>query len=268
MENCLVNKLKSVVNNDNLLKMDEFIVSVNNIPVSDTAQQAVHIGSPRPITLTVLGNGAIATSYENLINDPKTEITITTSDVYFSIGDYEVKIGGKYTINDFQTRSAQHTILSINIEQFKYSENIETIKILGNGYNITGATGDINCLLSKTNLSIINLNSCKNIHGDISNFVAPLLRNFEIRDSLISGNINNFGRNINLSWLTLTATNLSGSIESFVASARNAGRTTAEIHMNINNTNITFNGSTYTDAGGSLSWTANTITFNGVTINA
>jgi len=88
-----------------------------------------------------------------------------------------------------------------------------------------------------------------------------------------TGNINGFGSIpafINFFGGTFDCT-FSGSIEQFVANKRAAGVTESpsEVTFNWVSGNVTFNGSNIPFAANlKLSWTATTITFNGVTINA
>jgi hypothetical protein len=71
-------------------------------------------------------------------------------------------------------------------------------------------------------------------------------------------------------------THVRGSIEDFVATARSNGRATGELtiiygHDSLRGGVITFNGAQLSDKGGAgnkISWTANTITCDGVTISA
>jgi hypothetical protein len=64
---------------------------------------------------------------------------------------------------------------------------------------------------------------------------------------------------------------IEGSIEEFVAKQRSAGRITADMSIEFQNCSITFNGNILKypeNKPKALSWTANTITIDGDTINA
>jgi len=92
--------------------------------------------------------------------------------------------------------------------------------------------------------------------------------NFDF-NSLVSGDIVKLGKCINLTNLAFGNSHCHGTIESWVQAQRANGRTTGSVTGNSQNvsSDVTFNGST-TNAKGTVSWTATTITMNGITINA
>lgn len=91
--------------------------------------------------------------------------------------------------------------------------------------------------------------------------------NFDF-NSLVSGDIVKLGKCINLTNLAFGYSHCSGTIESLIQAMRANGRTTGSMTGNsINNSDVTFNGST-ANAKGTVSWTVSTITMNGITIDA
>lgn len=90
----------------------------------------------------------------------------------------------------------------------------------------------------------------------------------------LRGNIAALGRVMNsyVNEITIFKTALSGSIEEFVAAARQSGLTSSARDVSFpymsGGSNVTFQGVKQTGASNTLSWTATTITFNSVTITA
>ena len=116
-----------------------------------------------------------------------------------------------------------------------------------------------------TELSPINLQGKTE---DVSNYIFPALMNLDLGAG-VTGDIVVLGANIALESLNIRKTNCTGTIESFVQALRANGRTTGSIAMSssTNNSNVTFNGST-ANVKGALTWTENTITQNGITVDA
>jgi hypothetical protein len=124
--------------------------------------------------------------------------------------------------------------------------------------------------------TLIDVGYCDNITGDISVIAAfkDTLTEFGGFGTPLSGSIEDLGECTLLSTINLDnsrqISNIGGTVEGFVASQRAAGRTTAEFTLfNVSSTNVTFNGHTLAGYQNlTLSWTANTITCYGETINA
>lgn len=105
-------------------------------------------------------------------------------------------------------------------------------------------------------------------------FYKDTLTTLELYSSHIKGNIENLGECTLLTTISKYNSNpayaATGTIEGFVARQRTAGRTIASnISVDLRGNNCTFNGAAITAfSENNLSWTASTITFNGVTITA
>lgn len=128
-----------------------------------------------------------------------------------------------------------------SISAFQDMVNLEALSI-----NQTKLTGDLTMLQKLTKLKTLNLTGCPNITGDISEIKSPVER------------------------LEIANTPLTGSIESFVATQRSAGRTTGSL----NNGDlgwpkgITFQSASVANETGTLSWTPTQITWKEETITA
>lgn len=87
-------------------------------------------------------------------------------------------------------------------------------------------------------------------------------------DSNVSGDIVKLGALTDLTNFAFGKSKCSGTIESWVQAQRANGRTTGSVTGNSSNiSNVTFNG-IRGNAKGGVSWTATTITMNGITIDA
>lgn len=84
------------------------------------------------------------------------------------------------------------------------------------------------------------------------------------------GKLDDLGHNTKLTYITLYNSSVTGTVEAFVAAQRANGRTTCtNITTVFGNTSIKFNSQSIIGSGEkALSWTDDTITFDGVTISA
>lgn len=117
----------------------------------------------------------------------------------------------------------------------------------------------------------------ENITGTLSPFVRMVnLTKLHIGYTAILGEFKELGGLTKLTDIDLSSTNIEGSVEEFVQAQRLAGRTattgtdegiTVKYGFGLK---VTFNGTTSYSvaANAKLTWTATTITYNGVTINA
>ena len=136
---------------------------------------------------------------------------------------------------------------------------------LAGATNITGSLSDLAPLTALTSL---NLTGATNITGSLSD-LAPLtaLTTISLLGATnITGNIKDIRQPVTS--LSIYNTGIVGELIEFVKTQRAAGRTTGSC----NNggwwgNNITFNGSNPGGGAQTLSWTENTITNNGVTVN-
>ena len=131
--------------------------------------------------------------------------------------------------------------------------------------HITGSLSDLSPL---TALTTLDLAGSSHITGSLSD-LAPLtaLTKLALVNAInITGNIKDIRQPVTL--LSIYNTGIVGELIEFVKTQRAAGRTTGSC----NNggwwgNNITFNGSNPGGGAQTLSWTENTITNNGVTVN-
>ena len=129
--------------------------------------------------------------------------------------------------------------------------------------DVSGDASKFNVL---NKLQILIFDSTK-LTGSINGFnKLTNLKSLSLVNVKVTGDIVNLGNLVNLTNVGIGNTNISGTIESFVKAQRSAGRNSAQLTGSSRDWGkVTFNGSS---TKGTLSWTATTITMNGVTINA
>lgn len=200
MENCLVTKLKSVVNNDNLLKMGEYKMHIN---LSSDASGVKFMGMGG--TITILGNN----NYYFTKNGQQTK-TIEYSDVAatWPAGEYDVIFTNKYSITICEEANG------IDLEVLSFSNGLRYI-------SASNARGDISFLngknLSSGILVIGDIN--KNVTGPLSAVASAVSRNVPIKlnNTSIVGDIALFGHTGSGLLSVVSSPYITGSIEGLVA---------------------------------------------------
>jgi hypothetical protein len=264
MGNCLVTQLKGAVDNDSLLKLGEFTIDGTTVRLITTDGQPV-------VARIIEGDGVFP-------NGTK------TSEVP---GDYtEVKITGgvsKVAIKDDYrlSRILASPSLKVQLSELKYRTNLREIYLYdpaGQNHDLISGdlkdianlqwlyawftnqyvTGDIKNIKLMYNeggpeSGMIDLRNCPKLYGNIVDIASPYLHKLNI-------------------WSC--SNKIVGTLEALVAALR-VDRPTGSIKFNMtSDTGVTFGGNHYTgDAahasdGTDLVWTENTITWNGITVNA
>ena len=129
--------------------------------------------------------------------------------------------------------------------------------------NLTGSLSDLAPLTALTN---INLWGSSNLTGSLSD-LAPLTALTSINVSScpnITGTINDLTQP--LTFISVYYTQVTGELIEFVKTQRSVGRTTGTCRSSWWGPNITFNGVVPSTSQLNLSWTENTITLEGITV--
>lgn len=146
------------------------------------------------------------------------------------------------------------------------SEWLSGIERLTSATNSTPIVGELHDLIGMYGATTLLIDTDKPSTTEEWGVFVNVL-NFDF-NSLVSGDIVKLGKCINLTNLAFGNSHCSGTIESLIQAMRANGRTTGSMTGNsINNSDVTFNGST-ANAKGTVSWTVSTITMNGITIDA
>lgn len=259
--NCLVTKLKGVVNNDNL---DLFGYMGIKTSTGNIMFELSDAGTVKILHGTVGGNTEIpivAGQYKYLVQYG----TIAVDSGY----DEMIVYIPKYTIKRLYTNASP-----INLEDLQYSSPLVELK-LGACNPLKYSEAAFNGILENLDILYITNTSTVVNNGPIdvteigANGIMTKLSFSGIATGL-TGSLNKAGMSPLTELNVPNTKEVSLSIETFVANNRAAGRTTGSLSLPyLGGCNCTFNGeSVAIQASNSLSWTATTITLNGVTIDA
>ena len=267
--NCLVTKLKSTVNDNSLLKVGEMFIDIieQESPTNQTNRLYLNTGNIADLVVEVENGAANLTLDEGMASGWTNKITLVKNEfpsapVYVRNGNYRVKVSSKYILTEVGrwTSNMSQNAISVDTKYLKYSTNMVTL--------ISGLSGNIANISGCTKLTILYGLSSTNVTGSLSD-LAPLtaLTNLSLeRNPNITGDIK--GIRQSLARLSVYETNITGELIEFVKTQRANGRTTDSCsNGGWWGANITFNGVNPGGGWQALTWTENTITNNGVTVN-
>ena len=268
MEKCLVTKLNGIVNNPDLIKLDELVITLN----------ATKIGAWLCVTATDKETDSISVKFNKTVsygtgNSPEeavnrtdiTEVTINPGIIPFffakETGTIKVSISSKFNIASLLTSSSTGSGMEIvDVKGFSYLSNLKTIENKDGNLNIgtlSGFKSLSKVMLNKGEGLLKSFTNCplkeltlisSGIVGTLSDLVnIPTLTtlNFMYSKS-ITGNISDLSRLTSLKSLTVIGTNLTGTIESLANGMKNAGRKSGTLTVySVNTEGITYNGAVF-----------------------
>lgn len=229
MKNCLVTKLKSVVDNDNLLKMGEYKMHMN---LSSDASNVKFVGMGG--TITILGNN----NYYFTKNGQQTKtIEYSNVPITWPAGEYDVLFTNKYNLTGCESANG------IDLEVFAFSNNLYALGVSKDAY------GDITFLKGK-NLSLgilLDGGINKNITGPISAVASAVSANQSIKliRTSIVGDIALLGKSGSAPLSVVYSPYITGSIEGLVAALVSDPInpfTSGSKRVSIYGSNVTING--------------------------
>lgn len=223
---CLVTKLKSVVNNDNLHYLECIKVVKREIPsnewnaLSDVDKRKVNYISMNVtsnVTLKIISGNAYFTD-GTFTENRGTTVTYKTgmSGLYISNHDATILIKGKYFVRDLW-RADSHTasfgnatlyvedLTAVNLHNLSNSPNVQAYPLLLDGniskiefryfecFDLIGANIDLSLQKFNNSISLDKLYLSRNhgVSGDIENLSnCTALTNIFLRDTSCSGSIN------------------------------------------------------------------------------
>ena len=264
MGNCLVTKLKGVVDNANLLKLGEKELELN---WSETWQY-LSLSSVGGASSAKVVSGSVTDANDN----PLTEFVIPEAGIQLKAYNAKVRISNFYDLSSIVGGRTQ----PLNILSLAKISYMQLTDLLGNMADLKKMTYLTTC----KDFSISNIENVSNetfIDG-FSNTGLQTLWLYGWKEGF-ECTMSTFGMAMptTLGELSIRSPKttsdylLTGSLEDLVISQRSKSRTEGSINLTYTaDTPITFNNSPIGDNDGSrwLSWTENTITFNGITINA
>lgn len=178
MAQCLVTKLKSTIDNDDLLELGALRVRHEYDSVQPYAQGITHTAEATNKGARIVGDGTFSNGTKAITGESFTS----------SAGNYDIIVFDKYTlVNIF---SETHNIsygLTMNINDLKYSPNLKKLGASRNTNGSTESTGDLSTFANFTKLEVLVLNDSQ-ITGDIANLKNSInLSKINIYNSCISG---------------------------------------------------------------------------------
>lgn len=270
MGNCLKTQLNAVVNNPALpvlgvikftlnsgtwffamsAKSDSNCIVSGESGVSFSSYGGSAYTNPFQLTSSLSGFNATAAANGNVFTiSDKYNIKAVTDATYKTIGirgvsQIEGGLSSIYLPDETDSIGIGNCTFKSSLDELLEWADGLTIKKIAI-QSCADISGDLSDLSSLTSLENITISYCANITGDISDLNSAVIKNMALANS-----------------------NIGGTIESFVAKQRTLGNATGSVSGNSAGWGkVTFNGST-ANAKGTVSWTATTITMNGITITA
>ena len=246
MNKCLVTKLNGVINNSDLIKLDELVITLN----------ATKVGAWFCVTTTDKETGSISVKFNKTVsfgggNSPEeavdrtdiTEKTIVSGIIPFffakETGTIKVSISSKFNIASLLTSSTTGSGMEIvDVKGFSYLSNLKTIENKDGNLNIgtlSGFKSLSKVVLNKGEGLLKSFTNCplkelilisSSIIGTLSDLVnIPTLTDLNFMYSKnITGNISDLSSLTSLESLSVVGTNITGTIESLADGMKNAGR--------------------------------------------
>ena len=273
MGNCLKTQLKEVVDNSNLDKLG--VLRIQRVYNESDNPDIAYLGINRSVipdgevvTLTIVGDGYFTRSYGGAsvgktyeVRKPVLDEPSTLS-LWTSNGDYTIEVDNKYAF--CLNQSPKDYKVKIDDTFYTSIEIIAGIGYYGNLANVDPTK------ITFVKFENEQLHTVTYKEEDITRL--SLLTHLSLVEAFPEIKMSILGTLIHLTG-TMQIACASGSIEQFVAAQRAGGRTTFDGTLNLRWLGakglVTFNGSTIPNVeAGNLTWTENTITFRGTTINA
>lgn len=294
MEKCFITRLKGVVTNTHLAKMNEVVLRTTS------NESKVDIDGVRTVTIKDMDGANVLTvdksTYKNVISNNQIRSYCNSTNRYLSISDkfditylglkaVEVDTGRLCYMNNLSGIAFNNVSGYINLDDLTQMQ--ESIASISLAY-MPNFIFDLNETSKFTNLSTFSAFNLKSITGNISSLPKALtslkiqspsvngtttelasftaLTSIDIFSSNVTGSIADLG-SLSLTYLSAANTSITGSIEEYVRRRREHD-VTGKINISAPST-VTFNGkSISTNEEKQLSWTSSTITYDNTTINA
>lgn len=244
MGQCLVTKLKRVIDNENLHVLGTLVFKTKKVTIPTATTQKIIIQVPYKQTCIVSVKGEDMLYDENFSTELGKEVSVSDRFFTFCVSNgATVFISNKYALNRLNFSSSM-VLESFNIDELAYSTSI--INIVINNSNILG---NLKAIKNHSNLDTLNLSNCT-ITGNLTDlnggsFLQKVntLRMYNIKG--ITGNINELDAMPNLTAFSFTdsKSNILGSIEGFIENQMTKGvYNKSNVVLEFRNTNITYQG--------------------------
>jgi len=206
MGNCLVTKLKGIVDNDNLKK---FGVLTLNIAEADSGGNRLVISGQVTGKARIIGNGHFTNTGSTFdpSGDIGTEVNIPFQG-WSSNGNYKIEIDDKYNLSGtFNSGNSQ----SLDLSDLMYNTAFTR-------FTMKGCEGDIIALINKNPLlTTVICNNTENpskVYGNLGDLESVNITNLNLSYSGITGNLDDF-KSVNITNLDLSYSGITGAIERY-----------------------------------------------------
>lgn len=260
MNNCLVTKLKAVVENNDLPLLGEFQIKMNAIP-SFLVNQTLYLQFNVDSEIYTADGTKFVDDQGNPTSDTVSFTANVGKYVFLPTSAITICVKNKYNITDIRCNFARTE--PFDVSNLKYSSNITRIDA-----KLYGDIADLNGLTSLTRLHLSNVPEYYNLDKVLIGNIGAIntlrsLTFLTIAFSKLNGNLEDIGALTSLTNLQVGNSGIGGSVEAFVDSQRTQAtspRTTCS-NMSVayigQQTSITYQGVQATTSGSAkLSWAA------------
>lgn len=277
MGNCLVTKLKGVVDNDNLKKVG--CIKLHVIVGANASINRLGESTSPYCSVEIIGEGHFSSTQGGSDNIGTKRVSSTT--LYPSAGEYDIEISNKYALVNLTMSSI--TVVSMDAADFDYT-NLRSFAlfktrkgvsfdelpdaIFNSGFKILNfddgqnyAALDVTKLANNTIMTYFKYSSdsaaSASLYGDISGLGGkPSMTFLGIKNQLgITGDISSLGGNVALTRIECYKSGVGGAIEDLAAAQVAAGRTSGSLAV-FYSAPVTYNDESPLDSA------TKTITFN------
>ena len=257
MGNCLVTKLKEIVNNDELVRLGSMrLFCKKQATITYEMQQALQIRVSSDVTIYPKGNGKVSPTFAGLVTNPLDSYTVTPqmelTVLYFTNDDYTVELTNKYGITHLGTPwfsggdDLQYTrVVHADTAELSYCTSLKWIdfnhgEIDGDVANLpkgiltnvsspnSGLYGEIDKIeLSSEQGVLVSLNmyNLPNLRGDFGILLQRYkFSGMSLHDTMVEGDIASLINSPSIENVDLDKTKVSGNLSVFdnFTSLRNA----------------------------------------------
>lgn len=162
---CLVTKLKGIVNDDSLLPLGGMFLKVVSTPSAKASERLLFLNSFKSQVITVVGGANNFTKDSNLSEDFYNRMNLTANDgnnAYCKDGDYNILIPDKYSLTQIGSWNNPLVTVGFDLESIKFSDGI---KVINASPTVGNVEGDLSNLAGKS-LRYVSIG--KNVYGDIN----------------------------------------------------------------------------------------------------
>lgn len=238
---CLITKLKGVVDDSSLLKLGELRIKKTKVSEWNGRTQSFVISASENMDISIVGDGYF-TDETGAENKGKTLSVVPgiNSNVYFSNGDFYISIPNKYAITRFNFTSAPSSdptdndalkSKSFDASLLNYTQGLAYLSAVNTGlygdasnwnfpllenlYLSSDITSSTKALGKSKSIVDLNIGDCSNISGDISEFSdLSLMVNLAADNTALEGNISALSNLTDLKSISLSKTNVYGDLSS------------------------------------------------------